>query len=68
MFIFKIQCIISNNSKKWIYRIGRIKRGLDDLSMEVGGREGGGVSAGVAVVNAVERHRNVVGRLKNKKI
>jgi hypothetical protein len=56
---------MNNNSKKRIYRIGRVEGGLDDLSVEVGGREGCGVSAGVAVVNTVERHGNVVGRLKN---
>ena len=43
------------------YRISRIKRRLEDLSVEVRRREGGGVAAGVAIVDSVERHRNVVG-------
>lgn len=49
------------------YRISRIKRRLEDLSVKVRGRESGGVATGVAVVDAVERHGDVVrglGRLK----
>jgi hypothetical protein len=47
------------------YRIFGVKGGLDNLSVEMRRREGGCVTAGVTVVDAVKGDGDVVGRLKN---